>query len=144
MKKQSKLKKISSSPKETETISRLFAKDLFPGCIVSFLGDLGAGKTTFIKALVSEIIGIAPNEVSSPTFTYLHIYGTKLLLYHFDLYRFKDQKTFFQMGFDEYFDKKGICLIEWAEKIEAIIPKENLFIVKIKHLEKNRRIIEIK
>ncbi len=113
------------------------------GCVVFFLGDLGVGKTTFIKALASEIIGISPNEVSSPTFTYLHIYGDRLPLYHFDLYRLKDPKAFFQMGFDEYFDAKGICLIEWAEKIKAIVPKKNLFTINIKHLEKNKRVIEI-
>lgn len=100
-----------------------FGKQLKPNSIVCFYGDLGAGKTTFIKGLAAGILGSSGEEVISPTFTYLNIYHGKnspKSLYHFDLYRLRDADEFLGMGFDEMFDAGGICCIEWAEKIEAL------------------------
>lgn len=134
--------KTSSSPEETGEIGRSLAKNLSPGSIVSFFGDLGAGKTTLIKSLTAELAGIDPHEVSSPTFTYLHIYEGKCPIYHFDLYRLENANAFLERGFDEYFDADGICLIEWAERIEPILPKHTLRI-EIKHSGENNRTLSM-
>ncbi|WP_420421856.1 tRNA (adenosine(37)-N6)-threonylcarbamoyltransferase complex ATPase subunit type 1 TsaE [Simkania sp.] len=133
-----KISKTSSSLEETAEIGRSIARDLAPGAIVAFFGDLGAGKTTLIKSLASGLTGIDPHEVSSPTFTYLHIYKGTCPVYHFDLYRLKNAADFLARGFDEYFDAGGICLIEWAERIDPILP-EHTQRLEIKHLDENKR-----
>ena len=125
---------ISSSPEEPVKIAQLLKTQLKPNAVVAFLGELGAGKTTFIK-------GLAGPFAQSPTFTYLNVYAEKVPIYHFDLYRLKDWAAFTQMGFDEYFDLGGICLIEWAEKIKSFLPAHTL-IVKITHLTDQQRQIE--
>lgn len=134
-----KISKFSSSLEETAEIGRSIAKDLAPGAIVAFFGDLGAGKTTLIKSLAAELTGIDPHEVSSPTFTYLHIYKGTGLVYHFDLYRLENAADFLERGFDEFFDAGGICLIEWAERIDPILP-EHAHRIEIKHQDENNRI----
>ena len=137
-----KINKTSSSPEETQAIGRLLARELHIGSIVCFFGTLGTGKTTLIKALTAALTGVHPHEVSSPTFTYLHIYEGTLPLYHFDLYRLRNHKDFLERGFDEYFDLDGICCIEWAERIQPILPK-NALQVAIKHLGENKRELTI-
>jgi tRNA threonylcarbamoyladenosine biosynthesis protein TsaE len=128
---------ISNSLEDTFSIAKEFSKSLKKNSTVAFFGDLGAGKTTFIKALVNSMSD-KNVLVNSPTFVYLNIYDLKIPIYHFDLYRIKNEKQFFDMGFDEYFFQDGICLIEWAENIETILPQEILSI-RIKHLKENSR-----
>lgn len=99
----------------------LFGKTLSPNAIVAFFGDLGSGKTTFIKGLASTL---SSDIATSPTFSYLHIYSENI--YHFDLYRLRSEKDFIDLGFAEYFQAGGICLIEWAEKIELFLPANTL------------------
>lgn len=118
-----------------------FGKQLAPQSIVGFFGDLGAGKTTFIKGLIAGILGSAEHEVNSPTFTYLNIYRGTTTVYHFDLYRLRDADEFLSMGFDEVFGL-GICCIEWAEKIESLLPPEAIR-VNMTHLGENSRQIDI-
>lgn len=137
-----RINKITFSEEETLSIGHLVAKDLKLGAILAFFGDLGTGKTTFIKALAQELIDTHPNEVNSPTFTYLNIYEGKFPVYHFDLYRLKNTQDFLERGFDEYFDADGICCIEWAERIKPILPKNALHI-HIKHLGENKRELTI-
>jgi tRNA threonylcarbamoyladenosine biosynthesis protein TsaE len=134
-------KYLSTSEEETKLIGKNFAKNLKKENIVCFFGNLGSGKTTFIKSVVTTLNNIDEKIVTSPTFTYLNIYSGTFKIYHFDLYRIKDEKEFLEMGFYEYFSK-GICLIEWAEKITSIIPKE-AFIVHMFSLENqnSRKII---
>ena len=119
---------VSSSVEETQNIGRRIAKNLKKGNIVAFLGNLGSGKTTLIKGLVNEINSTDIDSVSSPTFTYLNIYPGTVDVFHFDLYRIKNDEQFLSMGFDEYFEKEGICLIEWSEKITSILPPETTVI----------------
>ena len=130
------LKKISNSPDETEEIGRAIAKILPKDAFVCLRGDLGAGKTTLIKGLVSELTGITPHLVNSPTFTYLNIYEGKETLYHFDCYRLKDAEDFQARGLDEYFG--ALCLIEWPERITPILPKKR-FEITLKHLSETKR-----
>jgi len=117
--------------REIETVSAAatfaagvsLGKTLTSNAILAFFGDLGAGKTTFIKGVASIF---SSDTITSPTFTYLHIYSGKLPLYHFDLYRIRSEKDFIDLGFTEYFQSGVICLIEWAEKIESLLPVNTL------------------
>jgi len=133
-------KTITNSYKETINEGKKLAKSLKKGSIVGLFGELGSGKTTLIKGIVQAFC--PSNEVNSPTFTYLNIYSSKIPIYHFDLYRIKNKNHFFAMGFEEYFTNDGLCLIEWAENIKDILPKD-VIIIKIKHLSENKRSIEI-
>jgi tRNA threonylcarbamoyladenosine biosynthesis protein TsaE len=113
---------LSRSEEETRSFGLAFGKQLESNHIVCFFGDLGAGKTTFIKGLV-EGAGVFPKEnVNSPTFVYLNIYKGLKTVYHFDLYRLQNADEFLSMGFDEFFSANGICCIEWSERITPILP----------------------
>lgn len=119
---------FSSSPEETRKIGRLVRKKLIPGSIIALQGDLGAGKTTLMQGLISH----SKNRViNSPTFSYLQIYPdavSKIPIFHFDLYRLKGPQEFIQMGFTDYFGSKGICCIEWPERITSLLPPHTFFI----------------
>lgn len=135
----------STSGQETEQIAHAFAETIPNGCVVAFFGDLGAGKTTFIRALTKHF-GVEPEFVTSPTFQYLNIYKAKRSIYHFDLYRLPEgpngAQTFFDMGFDEFFSSDGITCIEWAERIKEHLPKNTIF-VRLSHVDETTRTIQI-
>ncbi len=133
----------TTSWEETHLLGKTIAKDLYPGAVIALCGDLGSGKTTFIRGLSEGIGGIDPRTISSPTFNFLNIYPGNLSLYHFDLYRLPSPEEFFKSGFDEYFYTKGICCIEWAEKIEGHLPPSTLFI-HFSYSSATERKIEIK
>lgn len=112
---------ISDSPSETETAGRDFAWDLPTGSIIALTGELGSGKTRFVKGLVAEIG--APGEVTSPTFTLIHEYtGGRVPVYHFDFFRIEDRRSAERLGLEEYFFGDGICVVEWADKFPELIP----------------------
>ncbi len=112
---------ISKSEQDTINFAKNYAKDLKAGDIIVLSGELGSGKTKFVQGVL-EHFGLE-NEISSPTFTIVNEYNTSNLnIYHFDVYRLEDSDEFYAMGGDEYFSK-GICLIEWGEMIENILPK---------------------
>lgn len=139
-----KLIKISKTPNETKKIAKEFARTLQPGNILCFSGELGAGKTTFLKGLISEIAGISEEEVCSPTFVYLHHYAHAFDIYHFDLYRLRSSTQFLQMGFCEYLhNNKALCCIEWPEKIPDLLPPTAIFIT-LRYLEEGMREIEVR
>ncbi len=116
----------SSSAEETCAIAERFATHLSPNSIIALSGDLGAGKTTFVKGLTQRITSTPIDEICSPTFTYLNIYEGERTVYHFDLYRLNRQSQFVSMGFDDYFEKDGICCIEWPERINDLLPQETI------------------
>lgn len=134
---------FSYSDEETSQIGEGLGKILSVGQIVCLFGDLGAGKTTFLKGLVHGAASLHPDEVNSPTFSYLNIYSGKKIVYHFDLYRLKNADEFLAMGFDEYLFGDGICCVEWPERISSILP-QNFIEVKIDHEGGDRRNIAIK
>lgn len=108
---------LTLSLNETLNYAFTLGQKLPARAMLTFSGELGAGKTTFIRSLVEGATQLSPREVSSPTFTYLHIYQGKNTIYHFDLYRLKTADDFFAAGFSDYLEVDGICCIEWAEKI---------------------------
>ncbi|HEY4831766.1 MAG TPA: tRNA (adenosine(37)-N6)-threonylcarbamoyltransferase complex ATPase subunit type 1 TsaE [Waddliaceae bacterium] len=117
------LETLTYSDEETVSCGRKLGECLLPGDIVCFFGDLAAGKTTFIKGLVAGAAGdYWDQKVVSPTFTYLNMYEGSKTIYHFDLYRLKGVDEFLAMGFDDFFTAKGICCIEWAEKLLTLLP----------------------
>jgi tRNA threonylcarbamoyladenosine biosynthesis protein TsaE len=119
---------ITHSGEETIDLGRRLSSHLSEGAILCFGGDLAAGKTTFIKGIIQARTKCDIREINSPTFTYLNIYDGANPVYHFDLYRLKDERDFLSMGFDDYFDARGICCIEWFDRITSILPRRALFI----------------
>jgi tRNA threonylcarbamoyladenosine biosynthesis protein TsaE len=108
---------LTKSAEETQKAGRDIADFLIPGDVVCLTGELGAGKTTLIKGIAEKLGGINPQEVTSPTFTYLHTYLGSFPLHHFDLYRLSSPEQFLSLGFSEFLGEGAICCIEWPEKI---------------------------
>lgn len=112
------------------------AQNAQAGRVYALIGDLGVGKTVFTKGF-AEGLGIE-EPVSSPTFTILQIYEEgRLPLYHFDVYRIEEPEEMEEVGFDDYVYGDGVCLIEWAGKIEEILPEETIWVLIEKDLEKS-------
>ncbi len=106
---------------ETEAVAQTFGKTLKKGDIVALYGTLGAGKTSFCRALIQSLTG-NKNEVPSPTFTLLQTYETKnFLVYHFDFYRLKSPDEAYEIGIEDAF-YEGVSLIEWPEKLGNLLP----------------------
>lgn len=112
---------ISRNEQDTICFAKDFAKKLKRGNIIVLSGELGSGKTKFVQGVL-EYFGLA-EEISSPTFTIVNEYiKDDVNIYHFDVYRLSDTDEFYAMGGEEYFEN-GICLIEWGEMIEEILPE---------------------
>lgn len=134
---------FTHTEKDTLTFAKEFSFTLKPGDIVALHGDLGAGKTTFSKGVISSFSSVLETEVQSPTFTYLNIYEGNLVIYHFDLYRLKNEQEFIAMGFLDYLGEvDGICLIEWPNRITGLLPKGTQHI-HFEHLEQGGREIHV-
>lgn len=118
---------ISRSPTETISAGKKIGEKLKAGDIVCLEGDLGAGKTHFVKG-IAEALEINSDEVLSPTYTLIHEYEGTLPLYHFDCYRMESPREALEIGAEEYFYGEGICVIEWPERIASLIPPEALWI----------------
>ncbi len=131
----------SRSADETTKLGEDLARGLSTGDVVAFRGDLGAGKTTMIKGIAGAF-GIDPREVSSPSFALIHEYCGEVTIYHIDLYRIEKPEELTQLGLWEIFEGEGICLVEWPERAEAIIPKRAIR-VEISRLEDDERRIQI-
>ena len=110
-------------PEETKELGEKIGRQARPGQIYTLTGDLGVGKTVFTQGLARGL-GIK-EPVSSPTFTIVQIYEEgRLPLYHFDVYRIGDVEEMEEIGYDDYFFGNGVCLIEWAELIQELIPEQ--------------------
>ena len=115
------------SPEETYELGRKIGLQARPGQVYTLTGDLGVGKTVFTQGAAAGL-GIT-EPVSSPTFTIVQVYEEgRLPFYHFDVYRIGDIEEMEEIGYDDYFFGKGICLIEWAELIEEILPDDRISI----------------
>lgn len=117
-------KYISYNEEETRKIGAEFAKNLNAGTIVALVGDLGCGKTAFVKGVVSHFGD--DYDVTSPTFTIVNEYDGYIPIYHFDVYRLENPSPEQCDWMDDYFFGDGICLIEWADNIKSVLPKETI------------------
>jgi len=134
----------TGSERETAAIGRNLAPTLRAGDVVLLFGDLGAGKTAFVKGL-AEGLGVSRDEVSSPTFTLVHEYrGGRLTLFHVDLYRLDDPREILDLGLDEI-AADGVLAIEWAEKVNHALEssRERRIAVRISHGEGDARTVAV-
>jgi len=133
----------STSPSFTIQIAKKLASNINNNDVIVLSGELGAGKTKFVEGFLSYFN--LEDEISSPTFNIVNEYNTSNQnIYHFDVYRLEDIDEFYAIGGEEYFEK-GICLIEWGEIIQSVLPKNYIHITLKKDInDENIRIIEIK
>ena len=125
----------TNSAKETRDLGYKLGMQALPGQIFTLVGDLGVGKTVFTQGM-AEGLGIT-SPISSPTFTIIQeYYEGRLPFYHFDVYRIGDIEEMEEIGYDDYFFGDGVCLIEWANLIEEILPEKIIRIIIEKDLEK--------
>ncbi len=131
---------ITHSPEETEKIGEALAKSLQPGTILAYRGDLGAGKTAFTRGLAR---GLGCKEtVTSPTYTIVNEYlGGRLPLFHFDMYRLASSDDLWDIGWEDYLDREGVCAVEWSENVADAM--EDAVTVTIEKLGENTRRITI-
>nr|BCX01323.1 MAG: hypothetical protein KatS3mg041_1369 [Bacteroidota bacterium] len=130
------------APEETQNLGRLLALRLRPGDIVALYGELGAGKTCLVQGICQQLGTGDP--ITSPTFTLVQEYRSEgWPIYHLDLYRMKRLEELYEIGYEEYLFGEGICLIEWADRMEPLLPEE-VWRVHLRHGEAPReRIISI-
>ena len=117
---------MTRSPRETQAFASKFAKELVPGDVVRLDGDLGSGKTVFVKGLARGLGLADANAVKSPTFVLMHIYKARVPLYHFDLYRLEGAAEIESIGLEEFtHDSSAVICVEWAERGAAFFPKSS-------------------
>ena len=131
---------ITASPEETEALGKRFAETLLPGDVIAFYGDLGAGKTAFTRG-IADGLGIS-ERVTSPTYTIVNEYlSGKLPLFHFDLYRLSSSDDLFDIGWEDYLERGGVCAVEWSERAPDAL--EQAIRVDIRRIDDQKRRITI-
>ena len=131
---------ITNCPEETEALGEKLAKILIPGTILAYRGDLGAGKTAFTRGLARGLD--CREQVTSPTYTLVNEYlGGKLPLFHFDMYRLRSSEDLFDIGWDDYLERGGVCAVEWSENVADAM--EDPITVTIEKIGDNSRRITI-
>lgn len=114
----------AKSPEDTRALGKKLGKQLEGGTIIALFGDLGAGKTQLVKG-ICEGLGLDPDTVTSPTFTLINEYrGGRLDVYHFDAYRIRKLSEFISLDYEDYFFGNGVTVIEWADRIEDLLPPD--------------------
>ena len=129
---------ITNSPAQTEAMGAALGKIINPGTVIAYRGDLGAGKTAFTRGLAR---GLGCTEiVTSPTYTIVNEYlGGRIPLFHFDMYRLRSSDDLFDIGWEDYLDRNGVCAVEWSENVDDAM--EDAVYVTIEKLgEDSRRI----
>ncbi len=124
---------VTKCEEETRCLGREIAKKLMAGAVVALSGDLGCGKTAFVKGVAAHF-GYS-GDVTSPTFTLVNEYEGDLSVYHFDVYRLENISIDECDWMDDYLFGDGICLIEWADNIKAVLPKETVWVRFAKNTE---------
>ena len=134
------MKYTTNSPLETEAIGTALGKILQPGTVIAYRGDLGAGKTAFTRGLAR---GLGYTDlVTSPTYTIVNEYlGGRIPLFHFDMYRLASADDLWDIGWDDYLDRGGICAVEWSENVTEAM--ENAITVRLEKLGEDTRRITI-
>ena len=131
---------LTNAPAETEAVGEMLAKHLRPGTVLAYTGDLGAGKTAFTRGLAR---GLGYNEpVTSPTYTIVNEYlGGRLPLFHFDMYRLGSADDLWDIGWEDYLERGGVCAVEWSENVTEAM--ENAIWVRIEKTGPESRRITI-
>ena len=131
---------ITNSPAETENLGAALARVLKPGAVIAYRGDLGAGKTAFTRGLAR---GLGVKEsVTSPTYTIVNEYlSGSMPLFHFDMYRLGSEDELFDIGWEDYLERGGVCAVEWSENVWGAM--EDAVVVTISRLGEDTRRIEI-
>ena len=130
----------TNSPAETEAIGAALGKIIEPGMVIAYRGDLGAGKTAFTRGLAK---GLGCTEiVTSPTYTIVNEYqGGRIPLFHFDMYRLRSSDDLFDIGWEDYLDRGGVCAVEWSENVDDAM--EDALYITIEKLGEDARRITI-
>ena len=118
---------ITNSPEETENIGAAVGRIIPAGTVLAYRGDLGAGKTAFTRGLAR---GLGFTEaVTSPTYTIVNEYlGGRLPLFHFDMYRLSSADDLFDIGWEDYLDRGGVCAVEWSERVDDALPEDTILV----------------
>lgn len=129
----------TESREATMKLGQRLAAQLKPGSIVCLFGELGSGKTTFVKGMARGL-RISPVKVHSPTFVLMNIYEGKLSLYHFDFYRLEDVREIEKIGYEEFLFGEGVAVVEWPQRMGSLLPEEYVKIELKIHGENSRTI----
>jgi tRNA threonylcarbamoyladenosine biosynthesis protein TsaE len=132
----------TASEEETIALGERLARTLPRGATVLLIGNLGAGKTTLAKGIVQGLGAAPAEEVSSPTFTLIHEYGSPAVVYHVDLYRLDSARAAATLGLDELFDSPALVIVEWGERFPELMPPEHIEI-RLRTLSGDEREIEV-
>lgn len=133
---------LSHSAEETEHLGEMLAASLSPGSVLAYTGALGMGKTAFTRGLARGLG--CRGRVTSPTFTVVNEYDGDPPLFHFDMYRLNSSDDLFDIGWEDYLNRSGICAVEWSERVADALPDDTVFIDIRRHAEnENWRIITI-
>ena len=123
---------LSHSTAETEAAGEALARRLRPGTVLAYQGGLGMGKTAFTRGLARGLG--CEDRVTSPTFTIVNEYEGRIPLFHFDMYRLPDADALFDIGWEDYLDRGGVCAVEWSENVAEALPEDTVW-VDIRRLE---------
>lgn len=122
------------SADETQALGQKLASRLAPGDVIAYFGDLGAGKTAFTRGL-AQGLGIT-DPVTSPTYTIVNEYlGGRLPLFHFDMYRLSSADDLFDIGWEDYLSRGGVCAVEWSEQVADALPEGTVYVTLTRHPE---------
>ena len=117
----------TAGEEQTEALGFRLGQLIQPGAVIAYTGDLGAGKTAFTRGLARGL-GI-PDRVTSPTFTIVNEYeGGRLPLFHFDMYRLGSSDELFDIGWEDYLARGGVCAVEWSERVSDALPEDTIFV----------------
>jgi tRNA threonylcarbamoyladenosine biosynthesis protein TsaE len=117
---------LTNSPEETEALGRHLGSLLGPGAFLALRGDLGGGKTCFTRGVVQAVAPESAHLVASPTFAIMNLYPGPLPVYHFDFYRMAAEYDIIDLGFMDYLYGEGVCIVEWSERLESLLPAGHL------------------
>ena len=129
---------LTKNPEETHQFGIDLARDLVPQTVIALIGDLGSGKTCLTQGICAGLE--VEDYVTSPSFTLINEYHGRLPVYHFDLFRIDNPKEMLDLGCEEYLYGDGVCIIEWAEKMESLLPEKRIQIMLRRIGEKEREI----
>lgn len=132
---------LSHSPEETEHIGEMLGRRLRPGTVVAYRGGLGMGKTAFTRGLARGL-GCA-GRVTSPTFTIVNEYDGATPLFHFDMYRLGSSDELFDIGWEDYLTRGGVCAVEWSERVDDAMPADTLWVDIARGTDESDRTITI-